>query len=165
MLKTAGRLSKLTNYIMVGLLYALVIMQFLPFWTTGDGSVTLSIQQYIWWPLKKTIGGPTMTQYFQSLYGSEWLVGDIVLMPTMILASAIVTFFFGIKRPNRLWMNIVYLFAGSMGLIGYLGDPIYQLNPIYIVHVILSALIIVTSIVNIAARPWKSIFHYLKYGE
>ena len=164
MLKTAGRLSKLTNYIMVGLLYALVVMQFLPFWTTGDGAVTMSIQEYIWWPLEKP-DGPAMTKYFQGLYGSDWLIGDIVLMPCMTLICAIITFFFGIKRPNRLWMNIVYLVAGICGLSAYLGDPIYQLNPIYIVHVILCALLVVTSIVNVTARPWKKIMHYLKYGE
>ena len=164
MLKTAGRLSKITNYIMVGLLYVLLALQFLPYWTTADGAVTMSIQGYVWWPLKKP-DGPAMTTYFQSLYGKDWLTGDMVFMPTMILACAIITFFFGIKKPNRLWMNIVYLFAGIVGLIGYLGNPIFQLNGIYIAHTILAALIVVTSIVNVVARPWKGIVHYLKYGE
>ena len=141
-----------------------MLLQFLPFWTTGDGAVTMSIQEYIWWPLEKP-DGPAMTKYFQGLYGSEWLIGDIVMTPCMTLICAIITFFFGIKRPNRLWMNIVYLCGGIVGLVGYLGDPMYQLNPIYIVQVILCALLVVTSIVNVAARPWKSIMHYLKYGE
>ena len=100
MLKTAGPLSKITNYVMVGLLYALVVMQFLPFWTTGDGAVTMSIQEYIWWPLEKP-DGPAMTKYFQSLYGAEWLIGDIVLMPCVTLICAIITFFFGIKTGFR----------------------------------------------------------------
>ena len=164
MLKTAGRFTKITNYIAVVLLFVLLLLQFLPFWSTPDGETTMSIQEYVWWPLEKP-KGPAMTDYFEDLYGRDWKIDQIVLMPCVILACAIVTFFFGIKRPNRLWMNIVYLIGGFFCITGFLGNPIYRLNGIYIVHVILGALLIVASIANIVLRPWKGIVHYFKYGE
>lgn len=95
----------------------------------------------------------------------EWEIADIVLMPVMIVVCCIVTFFFGIKKPTRLWMNIVYLLAGVLGAVTYLTEPIYQLNSMYIVHMVLCFALILASVANIAFRPWKRIAHYMKTGE
>lgn len=96
---------------------------------------------------------------------NEWKIGDIVLLPVMIVICCIITIFFGIKKPTRLWMNIVYLLAGVLGLVTYLTEPIYQLNQMYIVHVLLCDHLILASLANITCRPWKRIVHYMKTGD
>lgn len=164
MLKTAGRFTKITNYIAVVLLFVLLLLQFLPYWTTSDGATTLSIQGYVWWPLEKP-DGPAMTNFFKDQFGKDWLIDEVVLLPCLTLACAVLTFFFGIKKPNRLWMNIVYLTAGIYCVITFLTNPAYQLNGMYILHLILGFLLVAASVANIALRPWKKIVHYLKYGE
>lgn len=175
MIKTAGRATPILNYIVIFFLFALFVLQCLPFWTNADAVQTsptkelreVSIQEFTWFCTTKKPASPgnDMTKYFQRVYGSKWQSADIVLMPVIIVACCIITIFFGIKKPTRLWMNIVYLTAGIVGIWGYLSDPIFQLNDMYIVHIVVCALIIVSSLLNITVRPWKKVIHFMKTGE
>lgn len=186
MIKTAGRATPILNYICVVLLFAIFVLQLLPgYWTgtkevvslptevgaepvTTIEDVAVSIQYLTWFPAHETqdTPGTDMVKYFENKYKSEkWQVSDIVLMPVMIVVCCIITFFFGIKKPTRLWMNIVYLLAGVLGLVTYMTQPIYQLNSLYVVHAAVCGALILASVANIAARPWKKIIHYMKTGE
>ena len=135
MLKTAGRYTKILNYILVGLVFALLILQLLPFWSTTatvegeEKTVSMSIQGYVWWTLDKEAGVPP-TKVFEGVMGTDWATADTVLMPVIVVVAVIMTFFFGIKKPNRMWMNIVYQFCGIGGLIGYLPIHLFQMNGI-----------------------------------
>ena len=171
MLKTAGRYTKILNYIIVVLVFALLILQLLPYWDTTavvnkqEVPATMSIQSYVWWPLEAEQGGPNLTKHFESVYGKDWVIADIVLMPVIGIFTVIMVVFFGIKKPTRLWMNIVYLLCGIGGVIGYLTVPVFQENGIWVVHMIVCVLITGVSVANIVMRPWGKIVHYLKTGD
>ena len=171
MLKTAGRYTKILNYILVVLVFGLFLLQLLPFWETTavikkeNIPTTMSIQSYVWCPLEVEMGGPNLTKIFEGRFGKDWVIVDIVLMPVIVVFAVIMTFFFGIKKPTRLWMNIVYLLCGIGGIIGYLTVPVFQDNGMWIVHLIVCVLITGVSIANVVMRPWKAIAHYFKTGE
>jgi len=171
MLKTAGRATPILNYIVVILLFGLFVLQLVPFWSNADAvaageEVTeISIQEYTWFcDTKRPVSpGNIMSDYFEKNY--DRAAGDIILMPVILVACCIITFFFGIKKPTRLWMNIVYIIAGGLALVTYLTDPLYQMGNLYIVHLAVSALLVVATVLNVAIRPWKKIIHYMKTGE
>lgn len=188
MIKTSGRATPILNYLCVLLLFAIFVLQLMPgYWngtkevvtipteagaepvvTTED--VSVSIQYLVWFPAHETqeTPGTAMVKYFEKQYsvkGDKWEIGDIVLMPVMIVVCCIIAFFFGIKKPTRLWMNIVYLLAGVLGLVTYLTMPIYQLNSMYLVHAGVCGALILASIANIAFRPWKRIIRFMRTGD
>ena len=171
MLKTAGRYTKILNYILVVLVFALFILQLMPFWESTavvnkeEVPADVSIQGYTWWPLDVKSGGPNLTKTFEGRFGKDWEIVDIVLMPVIVVFACIMTFFFGIKKPTRLWMNIIYLLCGISGVVGYLTIPVYQDNGIWIVHLIVCFLMIAVSIANVVMRPWDKIVRYMKTGE
>ncbi len=171
MLKTAGRATPILNYIAVLLLFALFALQLMPFWNNADAvaageEVTeISIQGFTWFNSTKVTVTPgnVMSKYFTKYYDKQAL--DIIWMPFIVTACCIITIFFGIKKPTRLWMNIVYLVAGGYAMITYLTDPMFQLNSNYIFHLIVAALLVVASLLNVAIRPWKRIIHFMKTGD
>ena len=179
MIKTAGRATPILNYICVILLFAIFVLQLTPFWTNADKVETspvnevrvTSIQNVVWFPaneINQHTPATDMVKYFEDKYsvkGDKWEVADIATMPAIIVVCCIITFFFGIKKPTRLWMNIVYLLAGGLALITYLTQPIFQLSNQWTIHAAVSGALVLASIANIAFRPWKKIMHYLKTGE
>ena len=187
MIKTAGRATPILNYICVILLFAIFALQLMPgYWNcqkevevipteigaepyTITKDISVSIQQMIWFPANEVnLETPStdMVEYFEKLYKSEkWEVADVATMPVLIVVCCIISFFFGIKKPTRLWMNIGYLLGGGLALVSYLTMPIFQLNTMWVVHAAVSGALVLVSIANIAFRPWKRIVHYMKTGE
>ena len=61
MIKTAGRATPILNYICVVLLFVILVMQMLPYWTNADAVETsptqtvreISIQGMTWFPENK----------------------------------------------------------------------------------------------------------------
>jgi len=114
----------------------------------------LSIQQYTWTPTFDSCAGAT--EYFGGIFDVpetdttpeyEFMVKDIVLMPILILVCALFGAYFGIVKAQKPLSSIFALVAGLAGTIGYLTVPIFQLGALWQVHLALSVLILLGSLI------------------
>jgi len=160
MFKTAGRYSQILTYVTVALMLVLFLLQFLPFYSSADGSDVVSMQGYVWWPLEHK----DVTKVFTDAYGRDWDAAQMVLMPVLVLVCACVGAFFELKNPKKLWPCTFPLIGSGSAVFFYLTNPIYQMNGIWVLQFAVAVLALATTIANIAMRPWKDIFGYFRYG-
>lgn len=191
-MKIATKWVRLCNIICGILLIALLVCQFLPFWTMpactctdtctkfdtnpdcgackyyfkwclhlsdedvglgkerGDYSKpwTISIQQYTWMPTFDSCDGAT--EYFTEILSTddyEFMVKDVVLMPVLVFFGALFGAYFCLIRSKNPLCSIIPLIVGIAGIAGYLTLPIFQLGALWQVHVVLSALMLLLSLV------------------
>lgn len=121
------------------LLLALVVCQFMPFWTAEEESV--SIQKCVWLPQECK----DITKMLDKTVEVE--INDIVLMPVVVLVSGVVGAFFCAVQPKKIWAAICPLACGIVGSYGYLTMPAFQLGSMWILHLLLSILILLLGVV------------------
>jgi len=128
------------NILCAFLMLALVICQFLPFWSAnGDAA---SLQEYTWWPERHT----ALTDWFKTNISSDFRVNDIV-MPTllMLIFGCLGSVMCLIKSKSCLPV-LPALICGISGIWGYLAKPAYQLGSLWFVHLMLAIAIVLICI-------------------
>ena len=128
----------------------------------------LSIQQYVWTPTFDECGGAT--EYFGGIFDTketattpeyEFMVKDIVLMPVLILVCAVFDAYLGFTKSGNSLTSIFALVAGVAGTVGYLTQPIFQLGAMWQVHLALSAVVLVISLVPTAEYLTRAVKWFL----
>lgn len=143
------------NIICAVLMLVLLVFQFLPgYWTAQkarpekDGTYktdTASLQGYMWMPSEHTV----LDDYFDDLYGDALVMNDAVMMPIITLTCGVLHLVFCLFMRHKSWLAILPALAGAYGVMGYLGFPIYQLNGLWIVHLLLAVLILAVSVTSL----------------
>lgn len=121
------------------LLLALVVCQFMPFWIAEEESA--SIQAYVWFPQENKDVGNMLTK------AVDVNLNDLVLMPIIVLVSGVVGAIFCAAMQKKVWAAICPLACGIAGIYGYLTQPAFQLGSMWIVHLLLSIVILLLGII------------------
>lgn len=143
--KNVATYAKIFNYVCAVLMLVLLITQFLPFWECPqceDG--TASISDYVWFPhhhegITKGI--------MKDLYGKKFEVAQVVLTPLVILVSSVLTIFLCVKNAHKPLYAIIPAIGGAFGVVGYLTTPGLQAGANWVLHMALSAVVLVCALV------------------
>ena len=156
MKKKINKLSLICLIICSVLCVALIVTQFMPFWTaeveieTDAGEKVLeekefSVWDYLSFPeqaVQKQLG-----EIFKNEFGKDgFKINDLAGTACLILAFGVLTVIFTAVAYDKAWAFIFPLVCGAGGLIGYLTQPVLQIGKLWIVPVILSAVITVVAL-------------------
>lgn len=139
-------LAKICLIISAVLCAALILVQFVPYWTyqnTAEGKEdTISIIEYMAFPSDNT----DVTDYFEDNTDSfkiNSLAGTFCIVFLLGIASIV----FLVIKPNSRWISVWPTAVGLGSLIGYLTEPLWQLGSYYTVLVVLSAILTVAALI------------------
>lgn len=163
--KNKVNLTTVFNIVCAVVLVAFFLVQFLPFWTytTIEGSdktaaligltveegeeveKTISLAQYLWfteehedlfghWKRMKDFDGNPLTQ------------NEIVVMPFLCTLLVILGTFFCLWKNDKTWTCLFALIVGVYATITYLTTPILQTGHTWIVHLIVSIIVLLGSL-------------------
>jgi len=129
------------------LVLILLVLQFLPgYWThqkdkpNKEGvyeTDSASLQEFMWVPSEHTILG----DYFEDLFSKDFMLNDPVMMPVITLVAGVLCIVFTIFNREASWTALFPALVGGAGIYGYLCHPIFQMNGMWIVHLVVSVLI------------------------
>ena len=133
---------RIVNILLAVLMLALLVLQFLPFWTVADRQV--SIQEYTWFPLDNK----DLTKQFETMFGGKanYNLNDVVGMPVLVFFFTVASILFTIFANDKSWISAFPAVAGAGAIIGFLTLPIYQLNEMWVAHVALAGVIVLISL-------------------
>ena len=159
-------LIRIINIVCAVLMLALIVLQFLPFWTTNEG-VSASVQSVTWLP--KSANEQAVQKYFQATLGKDVYsmlpttpsINQLVVPALGVLAFGLLGLYFCLTKSSKPIHGIWALLCGLSCVIGYLVVPVYQLGSGWIIHVALGGVITALSIVLLV--QWAiSVFHWFK---
>ncbi len=162
MFYTLNKRTMVCNLILVVLMVALLVMQFLPFWhyksTNTDLEPTegnISIQQYIW--LRATYKLEGVDKWFVSEtreVTGESIKMDVAEANDLVTGPALGLFIglFGIAlcffKNDKKYPPIFAAGCALANLYGYLTQPVLHLNPIWYAHLAIVCLILVVVVLT-----------------
>lgn len=148
MKKSTKMLAKICLIISAVLCAALILAQFVPYWTyqnTEEGKEdTISIIEYMAFPTVKT----DVTDYFED-NTDNFNINSLAGTFCFVFMLGIVSIVFVVIKPNSRWISVWPTAVGLGSLIGYLTDPLWQLGSFYTVLVVLSALLTVAALISL----------------
>ncbi len=136
-------LTRICNIICAVLAFALIVCQFLPFWTTTTTGDSISIQEYTWLPHHNK----DLDKDFKTIIGKDYGINDVVLMPIIALAVGAMCIVFSILWPKKCVTMFCPLLVGIMATYHYLLNPAYQLGAGWQIHLVLGVGILLASII------------------
>lgn len=133
--------------VLVVLMLGLLVLQFLPYWTVTETNEQVSIQGYTWWPLDHE----DLTEQFEDMYGKKnYSLNDTVNMPVLVFFFTLLCVICTVlTHAKKSWVGVFPFVAGIGAVIGYLTQPVYQLNSIWTVHMALGIVIALVSLLCI----------------
>ena len=141
--------ASICNIACAVLMVVLLVLQFIPgYWTAEktlpepDGTFKTespSLQVYMWAPTEFT----AVDKMLDKEFGKTLVMNDAVMMPIVTLTTGVLTVLFAIIKQDKKWVAILPAIGGGFGIFGYLLYPVYQMNSMWIVHLIVSALIFI----------------------
>ncbi len=123
-----------------GLVLALIILQFLPFWQMANGK-TVSIAQYVWFPAKNS----QVMSIFRTVNMTD--INEIILTPVLFFFVGIVAIVFGIWKRNNNAVPLLGLVCGVIAVVQYMLVPVYQISNLSIVALVLSCVLAIVAFV------------------
>lgn len=149
-------MAKIFLFICAALCAALVLAQFVPYWTYENSetasSDTISILEYLALPGEHKDVTKTLDA------GANEAINSLAGTFCIVFLLGIVSIAFILVKPNSLWVSVWPLVVGVGGLIGYLTEPRWQGGSIHIVLIILCAALILVTLV-----PFVLWFINMKY--
>ena len=150
-MKKPNIIAKCISYVLIVLMLALLVMQFVPFWTEGDG--TASISDYIWFPREhKELNNALKAEFRKDYRINQYLVGPIAL-----LVSAVAGILFSVLKRGKLNAFLLPLICGLAGYITYFTYAPYKLGSNWIVHAVLSVAILAVAVIGVAVSLFFTI--------
>ena len=154
--------TRVLNYICAALLVLLIGMQFIPYWSSGEG--TLSIAHQVWLPnnsdkasmstwLVEEVSQTTdkFAQEAKEQKSKENIViSNAIAHPAAaMLLLGIFGTIFCILKSKVSWMSIFALACGIIGLYAFCFNPAYALGSTRILYIIVSAVITLVALLNL----------------
>jgi len=131
--------TKTCNLLCTILAFLLLVLNFLPFWSY-DGMQT-SIQGFVWFPNNHE----PLTAWFAGQipdYEINGVVGTPILILLGTIASVVVTIW---KKESPL-AAVVPAVCGILSILGYLTNPILRLGNTWVLHLIVSILLLAAAL-------------------
>ena len=128
------------------LMLVLLILQFLPFWSTGADVV--SISQFLWFPSQHTEVSDLLSPHTTSQYP----INDIVLPGLLMLLGSVGTLVLFLFSRRSMWVPLCTLIASAAGFLSSLFIPAFQLGNLSTAILITSLLALSAAVGNIVKR-------------
>ena len=134
--------TKEFSLVCAALMAILLVLQFMPFWHFADGEeqAAVSISSYIWFPADN--GG--VDDYLSAAI-EDFSINQMLVTPILLLVLCAVGVVFCLMRAGSLPVLLLPLAAGLTGVIGYLTTPALQLGGNWLLHLLISALLLLAS--------------------
>ena len=129
---------RIANYVCAGFAMVLVALQFIPFWgcyqcaTCGEGKI-ISINEYIWFANDHKSG---LTNVLRNYYLPGFQVSQAVPISLLMQVASLLALALSIMRPTKLTAAFFALIAGTVYVIGFLTQPLYQMGQMWQMHLV-----------------------------
>lgn len=129
--------TRIFSYVCAAFSLAMIVTQFLPFWgcyecrTCGEAGI-ISVNEYVWFATKHKYG---LTSILSKYYIPGFAAMDVVATCAFMQVAAVLSIVFAVRKPKKLTSAVFCIAAGTIGVVGYLTGPAYQLGQMWIVHV------------------------------
>lgn len=137
-------LTRVINIACAVLMLALLICQFVPFWSLGDQQA--SIGGYIWFPEHH---GDLTAHFQKTLNDRAFDAGDIVGTNIMIIVASVIGVIFCLKNAEDAWPAIFPAVCGIAGLYGCIAKPVFRLGAMWPLHLVLSIVMLALAVVSL----------------
>jgi len=144
MSESASKKISVCNLICAILMGVMLILQFVPFWESTDGSV--SINSFVW--LSYAHGD--LERSLAAAVGESFSLNKLVVAPIFQTVTALVGIIVCLKWNDSSLSSLLPAACGVLGICGYLMIPAMQLGNMWILHLLVSAAMLVTAVVSIA---------------
>lgn len=120
------------NLLCAGLMLALLVLQYTPFWDAGEE--TTSINGYVWFPTEHT----ATTSYLEETLGDDFSMNALVITPILQMVTAAAGVVLCVWKAQTCWTALLPAACGASGLIGYLATPALRLGSGWSLHLLVS---------------------------
>ena len=138
---------KYLSFALAIVILALLVMQFLPFWTTEKE--TVSINDYLWLPNEHK----SVTKLFKAeLDDKKFDPIKIVLWPVLTLVLGVAGIILCFIKKDTLLPYLMTILCGLAGMLTYLTNPVYQWGANWIVHLIVAIVVLVAGVAGLVLK-------------
>lgn len=137
-------LTSICNIICAVLMLALIVCQFMPFWSTASNG-DISIQEYTWLPHHNE----DLEKDFKAQFGKDYGINDVVLMPIVALVIGALGVIFTVLWTKKCVIVVCPLLVGILATIYYLTNPAYQLGGLWQLHLVIGIAMLVASVIPV----------------
>ena len=138
---------KYLSFALAVVILALLVMQFLPFWTTEKE--TVSINDYLWMPNEHK----SVTKLFKAeLDDKKFDPIKIVLWPVLTLVLGVAGIILCFIKKDTLLPYLMTILCGLAGMLTYLTNPVYQWGANWIVHLIVAIVVLVAGVAGLVLK-------------
>ena len=138
---------KYLSFALAVVILALLVMQFLPFWTTEKE--TVSINDYLWLPNEHK----SVTKLFKAeLDDKKFDPIKIVLWPVLTLVLGFAGIILCFIKKDTLLPYLMTILCGLTGTLTYLTNPVYQWGANWIVHLIVAIVVLVAGVAGLVLK-------------
>ena len=138
--------TKLLGIICGVLLIALLILQFVPYWSFGSPEQTVSISGYVWFPHNHA----EIDTALSASAGRDVDVNNVFGSAVLLLAACVVGIIAFLANPESVLSALMPLLAGLLGCWQYLLNPLYRLGSGWVLHFIVCVALIALAGVLVA---------------
>ncbi len=146
-MKKINVIAKCISFAVAVLMLALLVLQFVPFWSEigmeGD-EVPVSISDYIWMPGDHIMLNIAMKAEF----GKDYRINQIILAPAVLLVSAAVGIVISLLKRGQFVSFLLPIVCGVAGVVQYFTYPPFKLGQNYMMHGILSIVVLAVGVVG-----------------
>ena len=134
-------LVKCISFALAVLIVGLLVMQFLPFWTTDKE--TVSMNDYLWMPNEHK----SVTKLFKAeLDDKKFDPIKIILWPLLTLVIGAAGIILCFIKNGKLLPCIMTMLCGTTGVLTYFSNPVYQMGANWQTHVAVAAVVLVAGV-------------------
>lgn len=130
--------TSVLNVVCAVLMLILLVLQFLPFWSYGDPSVSVSIQEYIWFPGDHT----GLDKELTALVSADYSINDVLLMPILTLVLGAVGIVMCLFKSSNSRISLLPTACGLVGAFGYLTGAAFQVGSGWALHLVVCLLLV-----------------------
>lgn len=138
-------ITRICNIICAALMLALIICQFMPFWTTATTGDEISIQEYTWLPHHNK----DLEKEFKANFGKDYGINDVVLMPIVALVVGALGVIFTVLWSKKCVITVCPTLVGILATINYLTNPAFQIGALWQLHLVLGIAMLAASIIPV----------------
>lgn len=130
----------------------LLILQFTPFWTPGEGAAPVSIGGYVWFPTEHA----DLTSYIQQNTDSAFTINAIVIPAVLMLALSAAGAVLGVLKRDEFWAGVFPIACGISGLWGFLSQPALRLGSTWVLQLVLCILMLALGVFGMVKESQAS---------
>lgn len=134
-------LTRICNIICAVMMLALIVCQFMPFWSTASNG-DISIQEYTWLPHHNK----ELDTLFKTNFGKDYGINDVVLMPIVALVVGALGIVLTVLWSKKRLIVVCPLVVSILGVMNYLTNPAFQIGPGWQVHLALNIVMLAACI-------------------